>query len=147
MMYNKLFLGCLPGTLNYLYVKGVLVLEQLFDKTLLITRFDRNYEHCADLYDHLPYKRDFDACNGPIASSNSGNIIKYYLYQLEDKFYPVKYSEELVAKRIHEYETERANLLVPEVETEELPPVVNGITSEQMENLLNDPEEETEHIE
>lgn len=115
-------------------------MEKLFDTTLLITRYDRNYEHCADLYDNLPYARNFDFCNGALDKCKSGNVIKYYLYQLAEPTYHIALQPELIDKRIREYQIQAAAMQTPEVTREEEPEIATGITSEQMESLLSDPD-------
>ncbi len=113
-----------------------------FNPLLYVTRYDKNYENCADLYNNLPYKRDYDSCNGPIKESNSGNIIKYYLYQLQNDSYTVKDKPELMAKRLREYQEEIANTTLEEKEDLPSASAGSGITSEQMESLLADNSEE-----
>lgn len=126
--------------LKYISQKGCRYMENLFDATLLITRYDRNYEHCADLYDNLPYARDFDFCNGPLDKSKSGNVIKYYLYQLAEPAYHIALQPELMDKRIREYQIQAADRQTSEVIREDEPEITTGITSEQMESLLSDPD-------
>lgn len=115
-----------------------------FNPLLYITRFDKHYESCSQLYDNLPYERDYDACNGPMKDSKSGNIVKYYLYQLKDASYTIKDKPELMAKRIQQYREEMVGMEAKQ-EVEDMPkPSDSGITSEQMESLLADQDEETD---
>lgn len=122
--------------------KGCMNMQQLFDATLLITKYDKNYEHCADLYDNLPYARNFDFCNGPLSNSYSGNIIKYYLYQVQEPTYNIALQPELVSKRIQEYQIQASASQAPVVEEDDASEMVTGITAEQMESLLSDPDAE-----
>ncbi len=54
------------------------------EKVLLkeITTFDRSYEPSIDIYDHLPYSRDISYCTYTPRVFSTGNIIKFYQYQL-----------------------------------------------------------------
>lgn len=54
--------------------------EKLIVKHL--TSFDRKYEPKFLLYDNLPYVRDLDICNWQKPRVSSGNILKFYQYQM-----------------------------------------------------------------
>ncbi len=55
--------------------------NELFKKMLM--NFDRKHECSMRFYDNLPYKRDYNLCNWKPLQMFSGNIIKYYQYQLK----------------------------------------------------------------
>ncbi len=55
--------------------------QELFRKLLM--SFDHKYECPTQFYDHLPYVRDYDLCNWTPLRMLSGNIIKFYQYNLE----------------------------------------------------------------
>ncbi len=53
----------------------------LFQKSL--KTFDEVDEGRNEFYNHLPYKRDSDLCHWEPDGMVSGNLIKYYQYQLD----------------------------------------------------------------
>lgn len=54
--------------------------SELFKK--MLTTFDHKYETGSVFYDTLPYVRDYDLCNWTPLRMVSGNVIKFYQYQL-----------------------------------------------------------------
>lgn len=55
--------------------------SELFKKMLM--NFDHKYECSMRFYDNLPYRRDYDLCNWTPLRMFSGNIIKYYQYEMK----------------------------------------------------------------
>ncbi len=54
--------------------------DKLVAKALMT--FDHTYEPQIQMYDHLPYQRDIDVCNWKKPRIVSGNIVKYFQYDL-----------------------------------------------------------------
>lgn len=54
--------------------------NELFEKMLMT--FDHQYDSNSKFYDSLPYVRDYNLCNWTPLRIQSGNIIKFYQYQL-----------------------------------------------------------------
>ncbi len=55
--------------------------QELFKKMLLT--FDNSGKCSTRFYDNLPYRRDYDLCNWNPLRMFSGNVIKYYQYQMD----------------------------------------------------------------
>lgn len=55
--------------------------QELFSKEL--KTYDRQFGTSAKFYYDLPYERDYDLCNWSPLRIFSGNIIKFYQYQLD----------------------------------------------------------------
>lgn len=54
--------------------------ENLYVKAL--TAFDHTYEPQIQMYDKLPYRRDLDVCDWKQPRLVSGNIVKFFQYEL-----------------------------------------------------------------
>ena len=54
--------------------------NELSEKMLMT--FDHQYDSNSKFYDSLPYVRDYNLCNWTPLRMQSGNIIKFYQYQL-----------------------------------------------------------------
>ena len=59
---------------------GLHFTNELFEKMLMT--FDHQYDSNSKFYDSLPYVRDYNLCNWTPLRMQSGNIIKFYQYQL-----------------------------------------------------------------
>ncbi len=55
--------------------------QDLFKKSLLA--YDKNTGAPDSFYYHLPYEKDYDLCNWQPLRMYSGNVIKFYQYNLD----------------------------------------------------------------
>lgn len=54
--------------------------DKLYAKSLMT--FDHTYEPQVEMYDKLPYTRDIDVCDWKKPRMSSGNIVKFFQYEL-----------------------------------------------------------------
>lgn len=55
--------------------------QELFAKALVT--YDSSYSTNDSFYYNLPYKKDYDLCNWRPMRMQSGNVIKFYQYRME----------------------------------------------------------------
>lgn len=54
--------------------------EKLYAKSLMA--FDHTYESQIEMYDKLPYARDIEVCDWKSPRMISGNVVKFFQYEL-----------------------------------------------------------------
>lgn len=99
--------------------------------------YDTSGEVNLSMYDKLPYKRNYDACNAEHIRMESGNVLKYYRINNGDT-YEVKNQDETFEKRIALQK--RKEKETPAIDlgnfNEDFPD--RGLTDEQMNELFKD---------
>jgi hypothetical protein len=76
-------------------------------------KYDKSLENRISMYDNQEYKRDSDLCNQDKIKLVSGNMIKYYTFQMNtSKPYVIQTQDDLVKEKIaklqHEMERKAA---------------------------------------
>lgn len=95
--------------------------EKLYAKSLMT--FDHTYEPQIEMYDKLPYARDIEVCDWKSPRMISGNVVKFFQYELgkeqiiQNDFEVEPEEEDEILEDIEDSETE-----IPEdvAETEEI---------------------------
>lgn len=99
--------------------------------------YDASGEVNLSMYDKLPYKRNYDACNAEHIRMESGNVLKYYRISTGEA-YEVKNHDETFAKRIARKQQRKKEEPVVDLGdfSEDFPD--RGLTEEQMNELFKD---------
>lgn len=111
---------------------------------IISAKYDGSLDHPISMYDKLPYKRDSDYCNAEKLTLESGMIIKYYLCLNQMEVCPINNHDdeiESILSAIQIQEQQRIQIAAQEPDTTE---PQDGITPEQIQTLLKDPDEEEE---
>lgn len=111
---------------------------------IISAKFDSSMDHPISMYDMLPYQRDSDYCNAEKLTLESGRIIKYYLCLNQSEACPINNHDdeiESILSAIQIKEQQRIQITAQEPDTAEMQ---YGITPEQIQTLLKDPDEEEE---
>lgn len=111
---------------------------------IVSAKYDSSLDHPITMYDLLPYKRDPDYCNAETVAMESGQIIKYYLCMNQTEACPIDNHDneiESILASIQSKELQRVTTATPKPE---LPEPQDGITPEQIQTLLEDPDAEQE---
>lgn len=99
--------------------------------------YDASGEVNLSMYDKLPYKRNYDACNAEHIRMESGNVLKYYRIN-NGETYEVKNQDETFEKRIALQK--RKEKEAPAIDlgnfSDDFPD--RGLTDEQMSELFKD---------
>lgn len=114
---------------------------------IISAKFDSSLDHPVSMYDNLPYQRDSDYCNAEKLTLKSGMIIKYYLCLNQMEACPINNHDdeiESILATIQVQEQQRIQIAAQEPETTE---TQDGITPEQIQSLLKDPDVEEEEEE
>lgn len=111
---------------------------------IISAKYDGSLDHPISMYDMLPYKRDSDYCNAEKLTLQSGSIIKYYLCLNQTESC-------LINNRDDEIESILATIQSQELQRIQEKPAEpvhdepqDGITPEQIQTLLEDPDAEEE---
>lgn len=105
-------------------------------------KYDSALDYGIDMYDNLPYQRDYDVCNASTLALYSGHIIKYYLCNNQEDGFPVDNHDDQIEQILKKISEQEALRHLPEQE-EEVPTVpTQDITEEQIQTLLEDSGEE-----
>lgn len=109
-----------------------------------LSYYDHSYNYSCNLYDNLPYRKTYELCNEHTVRMYSGNIIKFFQYELEKPFLINNHDDEVAA----ELENMRLyNSVVADSELKELPDNDTDTFSdstpdeEQLAQLLQDTED------
>lgn len=111
---------------------------------IISAKFDSSLDHPISMYDKLPYQRDSDYCNAEKLTLESGMIIKYYLCLNQIEACPINNHDdeiESILSAIQLQEQQRIQIAAQEPDTTE---TQDGITPEQIQSLLKDPDEDEE---
>lgn len=114
---------------------------------IICAKFDRSLDHPITMYDNLPYQRDSDYCNAEKLTLQSDKIIKYYLCINEMEEYPINNRDdeiEAILANIQKQESTRIPMIEPE---SKVPETQDGITPEQIQSLLTDPDADNDTVE
>lgn len=99
--------------------------------------YDSSMEVDTTMYDHMPYKRDYDICNGKTIRLVSGNIIKYFRCVEQNTFEVKNHDNEVKAKLAKLNQDNQKDIVSDasstETTTEKIPEV---LSEEQLEQLL-----------
>lgn len=109
---------------------------------IISAKYDGSLDHPISMYDRLPYQRDSDYCNAEKLTLVSGMIIKYYLCLNQIEACPINNHDdeiESILSAIQIQERQRDQIAAQEPDTTEMQ---DGITPEQIQTLLKDPDEE-----
>lgn len=110
---------------------------------IISAKYDGSLDHPISMYDKLPYQRDSDYCNAEKLTLESGMIIKYYLCLNQMEACPINNHDdeiESILSAIQLQEQQRKiEIAAKEPDTAE---TQGGITPEQIQTLLKDPDEE-----
>ncbi len=109
---------------------------------IVSAKYDSTLDHPITMYDLLPYKRNPDYCNAETVAMQSGRVIKYYLCMNQTEACPINNHDneiESILAAIQSKEQQRISDIAPEPE---LPKPQDGITPEQIQTLLEDPDAE-----
>lgn len=113
------------------------------DSLLMVNAYDMSMDYQITMYDNLPYERNADECNSSHVMLYSGNVVKYYVCSVGDEL-PISNMDDEIELRLQEIARLEANRTAKPVVKVEDTEQTDGITPEQMENLLHDTEEEIE---
>lgn len=112
---------------------------------IISAKYDGSLDHPITMYDKLPYQRDSDYCNAEKLTMESGMIIKYYLCLNQMEACPINNHDdeiESILSAIQLQEQQRKiEIAAQEPDTTE---TQDGITPEQIQTLLKDPDAEEE---
>lgn len=112
---------------------------------IISAKYDGSLDHPITMYDKLPYQRDSDYCNAEKLTLESGMIIKYYLCLNQMEACPINNHDdeiESILSAIQLQEQQRKiEIAAQEPATTE---TQDGITPEQIQTLLKDPDEDEE---
>lgn len=100
--------------------------------------YDASGEVNLSMYDKLPYKRNYDACNAEHIRMESGNVLKYYRINTAGDSYEVKNQDETFKKRIAQKQLRKKEEPVVNLGdfSEDFPE--RGLTEAQMNELFKD---------
>lgn len=107
---------------------------------IICAKFDSSLDHPITMYDNLPYQRDSDYCNAEKLTLHSDKIIKYFLCINETEECPINNRDdeiEAILAAIQKQENTRVQVIEQE---SKVPETQDGITPEQIQSLLTDPE-------
>lgn len=111
---------------------------------IISAKYDGSLDHPITMYDRLPYQRDSDYCNAEKLTLESGMIIKYYLCLNQMEACPINNHDdeiESILSAIQAQEQQRIQIAPPEPDNTD---TQDGITPEQIQTLLKDPDAEEE---
>lgn len=111
---------------------------------IVCAKFDRSLDHPITMYDNLPYKRDSDYCNAEKLTLQSGKIIKYYLCINHMEGVPINNRDDEIESILASIQAQERKRIQVAREKPQIPDTQDGITPEQIQSLLKDPDEETE---
>lgn len=114
---------------------------------IICAKFDRSLDHPITMYDNLPYQRDSDYCNAEKLTLQSDKIIKYYLCINKTEECPIDNRDneiEAILANIQKQESKRIQVIEHE---SKIPDTQDGITPEQIQSLLTDPESDSDTAE
>lgn len=100
--------------------------EKLYAKSLMT--FDHTYEPQIEMYDKLPYARDIEVCDWKSPRMMSGNVVKFFQYELgkeqiiQNDFEVEPEEEDEILEDTTDSETEIPDDDFGALLTEELPP-------------------------
>lgn len=115
----------------------------------MLVRYDHNLDFHVTLYDHLPYKRDSDYCNGKIPIQ-SGRIIKYYLCSNQEESFVINNQDDRTELLLDKLRMEQMQHNTQTEAVLEDTSISEDISQDQIDSLLTDvtlDETETESIE
>lgn len=112
---------------------------------IISAKYDGSLDHPITMYDKLPYQRDSDYCNAEKLTLESGMIIKYYLCLNQMEACPINNHDDeiesiLSAIQLQEQQRKIEIAAQEPANTE----TQDGITPEQIQTLLKDPDEDEE---
>lgn len=105
-------------------------------------KYDSALDYGIDMYDKLPYQRDYDLCNASTLALYSGHIIKYYLCNNKEDGFPVDNRDDRIEQILREIREQEALRRLPAQEEEITAAPTQDITEEQIQTLLEDSGEE-----
>lgn len=111
---------------------------------IISAKYDGSLDHPISMYDLLPYQRDSDYCNAEKLTLQSGSIIKYYLCLNQMEACPINNHDDEIESILAEIQTQELQRIQAEPAEPVNPKPQDGITPEQIQTLLEDPDAETE---
>lgn len=115
--------------------------DKLYAKSLMT--FDHTYEPQVEMYDKLPYARDIDVCDWKKPRMSSGNIVKFFQYEL-GKEQIIQNDFEIEPENPSPDETEAAENGVSSTEASDAPLSDEDLGALLTEELPNDAQLEEE---
>ena len=110
---------------------------------MISMKYDHTLDYPISMYDKLPYKRNYDYCNIRHVALYSGHIIKYYLCLNQSEKYPINNRDEQIEEILAAIRLQELDRMNSETMTGIDEPGTDGITQEQIQTLLDDPEPNT----
>lgn len=107
----------------------------------LSNKYDTALDFHVTMYDSLSYRRDRDYCNADKLTMHSNSIFKYYLCATKEDVYKIDNKDSIMEELLQKIQLQQTAVLAPKVELVEAPSDP-GITPEQIQTLLDDPEED-----
>lgn len=116
-------------------------MSSIYLPRLVTQKYDATMDYHITMYDNLPYQRDSDFCGIQQVAMYSGHIIKYYLCLNQAEAFSINNRDdeiENILARVKKKEAERISKADAEIVNDSHS---SGITQEQIQTLLNDPDE------
>ncbi|MBP3702756.1 MAG: hypothetical protein J6I65_03115 [Lachnospiraceae bacterium] len=115
--------------------------DKLYAKSLMT--FDHTYEPQMEMYDKLPYARDINVCDWKKPRMASGNIVKFFQYELGKKQI-IQNDFEIEPENLSSGETESADNEASNAEASDAPLSDEDLGALLTEELPNDTQLEEE---
>lgn len=122
---------------------GIPMSHSIYDN-IISAKYDGSLDHPISMYDLLPYQRDSDYCNAEKLTLESGTIIKYYLCLNQMEACPINNHDDEIESILAEIQMQEQQRIQTATVEPQISEPQDGITPEQIQTLLKDPEEETE---
>ncbi len=107
-------------------------------------KYDSTLDYHITMYDNLPYKRNADLCGAQQLGLYSGHIIKYYLCLNNEDSYKINNHDDNIQEILSHIKAENEKIIQNQ-DIEVVSNNNNGITQEQIQTLLDDPDESQEN--
>lgn len=107
----------------------------------LSKKYDTALDFHVTMYDALPYRRDSDYCNAEKLTLHSNSIFKYYLCARKEDVFEIDNKDSVIEEILQKLKLRQVAAPAPKVEVIDTPSDP-GITPEQIQTLLDDPDED-----
>ena len=115
--------------------------NKIFMQRVVSAKYDAAIDYHVSMYDLIPYKRNSDVCGRQQVAMYSGHIIKYYMCVNDQEQFKIDNKDDEIENILAKIEqNQRINISPSDVETIS-DNKSDGITQEQIQTLLDDPEE------
>lgn len=112
----------------------------IYDSKPISNKYDGTLDYRITMYDNLPYKRNSEFCGAQQIALYSGHVIKYYLCINNEDTFKINNHDDNI-QEILSNESKKQLKKISEKESEVIDnDNPNGITQEQIKNLLDDPD-------